>query len=158
MSSTTEVIQVEFESNGITDITLQEAYRAWEYASKYDSDHVVVLRAIPLEPDEPLAHWLLEDIVFRRESEVEAGATNGSEAKPVDPAAASACSPEDLSRRISKCAALTLQLPSAEDVDVHVALTDLGMDSVMTVGLRRQPQKIMKIKVPSTLTWEHPTV
>jgi 6-methylsalicylic acid synthase len=37
-------------------------------------------------------------------------------------------------------------------------LADLGVDSVMTVTLRKQLQQSLKVKVPPTLTWNYPTV
>jgi 6-methylsalicylic acid synthase len=46
----------------------------------------------------------------------------------------------------------------ASDVDSKAALADLGVDSVMTVTLRRQLQLSLKTAIPPTLTWSHPTV
>jgi 6-methylsalicylic acid synthase len=46
----------------------------------------------------------------------------------------------------------------AEDIDDRAAVADLGVDSVMTVALRQQLQKTMGVKVPPTLTWNHPTI
>lgn len=63
-----------------------------------------------------------------------------------------------LAGKISQCVASVLRLASVDDVDPKVALSDLGMDSVMTVAFRRQLQQTLKINVPPTLVWGHPTV
>jgi 6-methylsalicylic acid synthase len=60
--------------------------------------------------------------------------------------------------KVSACVASVLQLPDVSDVDPKVALPELGMDSVMTVALRRQLQSALGVKVPPTLVWGHPTV
>jgi len=63
-----------------------------------------------------------------------------------------------IAHKISECVVSTLGLSSVEDVDPKTALAELGMDSVMTVGLRRGMQGALKVKVPPTLIWAHPTV
>ena len=62
-----------------------------------------------------------------------------------------------LDEKISGCIANVLHM-GAEDVDSKAALSDLGIDSVMTASLRREMQKTLKVKVPPTLTWSYPTV
>jgi 6-methylsalicylic acid synthase len=43
-------------------------------------------------------------------------------------------------------------------VDSKTALSDLGMDSVMTVILRRKLQERLRVQVPATLIRGQPTV
>jgi acyl carrier protein len=59
--------------------------------------------------------------------------------------------------RRSVRASPTLMLDDVHEVEPHAALSDLGLDSVMTVALRKRFQSSMHIEVPPTLTWSHPT-
>ena len=156
-----EFIEAELEGKGITSIDRDEAFRAWDHVAKYDTSHGVVLRSRILDADDLLPMDILEDVVIRRAAAV---ATSSS---PSDGDAAAAGfklpppGPERLEYlrvKISECVASVLQLPSVEDVDAKAALADMGMDSVMTVALRRQLQQGLKVKVPPTLIWGHPTV
>ena len=118
------------------------------------------MRARVLDTVEVAPHPILEDILTRREiptifTNQQTGSsessTNGIPAK----------GPERitfLTKAISKCVAEVLGLGSADDVDAKAALSDLGMDSVMTVSFRKQLQQALKVKVPPTLIWGHPTV
>ena len=63
-----------------------------------------------------------------------------------------------LDTKIRECVDSVLQLSGIDDVDSRAALADLGVYSVMTVTLRKRLQSSLKIKVPPTLTWSHPTV
>ena len=62
-----------------------------------------------------------------------------------------------LDEKIRGCIANVLHM-GAEDVDSKAALSDLGIDSVMTASLRQEMQKTLKVKVPPILTWSYPTV
>ncbi|KAL8677089.1 MAG: hypothetical protein Q9186_006448 [Xanthomendoza sp. 1 TL-2023] len=155
-----EFIEAELQSKGITSVTRDEAFRAWDHVAKYDIAHGVVLRSIALEADDILPMDILEDIVVRRAPP----AAVADAATAEGPASVDAL-PEKgtervqyLTRKISECVASVLQLPSIEDVDPKAALADMGMDSVMTVSLRRGLQGALKVKVPPTLVWGHPTV
>ncbi|MFJ3102704.1 beta-ketoacyl synthase N-terminal-like domain-containing protein [Streptomyces sp. NPDC086835] len=46
---------------------------------------------------------------------------------------------------------------SAQRLDVHRPLTELGLDSVMTQVLRRGLERRLGLKLPATLVWKHPT-
>ena len=52
--------------------------------------------------------------------------------------------------------AAELGLPEAE-VDPRLPLVEIGVDSIMTVALRRQLEKRTGLSLPPTLLWEHPT-
>jgi 6-methylsalicylic acid synthase len=47
---------------------------------------------------------------------------------------------------------------SEDDLDVRRPLSELGLDSVMTVSIRRRLEKRLRVDVPATLLWTHPTV
>jgi 6-methylsalicylic acid synthase len=160
MAASTEFINAELESKGITDVTREEAFRAWDHLSKYDMDHGVVLRSMAFDEGEPLPVPILNDIAVRRPATVTMG-SNGSAPATAAGGNVPTSGPElkaYLLDKVSECVVKTLQLASVDDVDPKVALSELGMDSVMTVGLRRQLQQTLKVKVPPTLIWSHPTV
>jgi 6-methylsalicylic acid synthase len=164
-----EFIEAELDSKGITSISRDEAFCAWDHVAKYDISHGVVLRSRVLEADEVLPMDILEEIAIRRSPNVEETTEDTDCAEDSDSASASepaqdtipAPGPERIAYlvgKISACVASVLQLPDANDVDSKVALPELGMDSVMTVALRRQLQTALGVKVPPTLVWGHPTV
>ena len=156
MGASTDFINAELESKGISDVTHDEAFSAWQHLAKYDIDHGVVLRSLAFDEGEPLPSAILGDIAIRREGSApsaDAAAGGAAEAMPKS-------GPElktYLDGKIRGCVAQVLQM-DAEEVDSKAALSDLGVDSVMTVTLRRQLQSTLKVKVPPTLTWSHPTV
>ena len=161
MAASTDFINAELESKGITDITRDEAFRAWTHLAKYDMDHGVVLRSRAFDHDEMLPVSILNDIAVRRPAAANTGggaANDGASAGANEVPTSGPALKEYLDTMLRKCVAETLQLASPEDVDPKAALSDLGMDSVMTVTLRRQLQKTFGVKVPPTLTWSAPTV
>ena len=162
MAASTDFINAELESKGITDITRDDAFRAWERVDKCDTDHAVILRSLVFDEHEPLPVPILHDIAIRRAGT----ATANTSSAAADGAAGSdsltnmsgpelkAC----LDTKIRECVVSVLQLSGIDDVDSRASLADLGVDSVMTVTLRKRLQSSLKIKVPPTLTWSHPTV
>jgi 6-methylsalicylic acid synthase len=157
MASSTEFISAELESRGITDITAEDAFRAWEHLDKYDVDHAVVLRSSVFDAGEQLPTEVLANIAVRRSvaENTEQKSTEASETSGIPTQ-----SPEldvFLLEKIRTCVANVLMLDGADDVEPHAALSDLGLDSVMTVALRKQLQSTLHVKVPPTLTWSHPT-
>ena len=159
-----EFMEAEMENKGISSISRDEGFRAWDHIAKYDMSHGVVVRCLPIEADDPVPMDIIEDVVVRRaptaptagggEGEAPSSGGGASEAAP-------ASGPERvtyMANKVAGCVASVLQVSSPEDVDQKAALADMGMDSVMMVALRRQLQGAMKVKVPPTLIWGHPTV
>ena len=66
MAASTDFINAELESKGITDVTRDEAFCAWEHNAKFDMDHAVVLRSLAFDENEPLRVPILNDIAVRR--------------------------------------------------------------------------------------------
>ncbi|KAE8387617.1 hypothetical protein BDV23DRAFT_174528 [Aspergillus alliaceus] len=62
-----------------------------------------------------------------------------------------------LSKQVRECVANVLQMES-EEVASQEPLSNMGMDSVMTVLLRGLLQKALGVLIPPNLTWSHPTV
>ncbi|TVY19808.1 6-methylsalicylic acid synthase [Lachnellula arida] len=161
MAASTEFINAELDSKGITDVTPEEAFRAWEHLGKYDLTHGVVLRSLAFPEGEPLPVPILDDIAVR----IRAPSSGAAEGDIDNDTAAGGGMPTNgldlkawLEQEIRDVIAGVLMLGSADEVDPRAAIADLGVDSVMTVKVHRQLQSALKVKVPPTLTWSHPTV
>ena len=154
-----EYVEAELENRGITSLTRSEAFRAWEEIARRDVATAAVLRTRELDAWEVVAHPILEEIVTRREAP-----NTTCDNEPTAPSESNtipAKGPERmafLTKAICKCVTEVLGLGSTDDVDAKAALSDLCMDSVMTVSFRKQLQQSLKVKVPPTLIWGHPTV
>ncbi|KAM0706894.1 hypothetical protein Q7P35_006224 [Cladosporium inversicolor] len=156
MASSTDFISAELESRGITDVTPEDAFRAWEYIGKFDVDHAVILRSLVFDSDEQLPTEMLADIAVRRSAVATITETPVLLADDLVPSEGPALDMY-LSNRIRSCVARVLMLDGIDEVEPHAALSDLGLDSVMTVTLRKHLQSTLQMKVPPTLTWSHPT-
>ena len=158
MGGDSEFVQAELETKGVTEVTGDEAFAAWMHLSKYDVDHGVVLRTVVLDEEEPIPAPILGDIAVRRGSRaVGKGEIDASHDREEMMPQSAAELKMFVEQKIRGCVSCILHT-SADDVDSREALSDMGVDSVMTVRLRRQLQLALKVKVPPTLTWSHPTV
>ncbi|KAF1812873.1 polyketide syntase 2 [Eremomyces bilateralis CBS 781.70] len=158
-----EFVEAELDSRGFTSITRTEAFQAWDEISGRDCATATVLRSRVLDADEILPVPILEHIAIRREDPQTSGAAEASSTSANSNGAPSLPPPGPernvyLTTAIAGCVASVLQLAGADEVDPKAALSDLGMDSVMTVAFRKQLQQNLKVKVPPTLVWGHPTV
>lgn len=156
MGSDSDFVAAELHEKGITDVTRNEAFQAWLHLAQYDLDHGVVLRTRTLSPGEPVPHPILDDIVTRSSGDSSMGEGSSKQASDKIPSSG----PElkaYLDEHIRCCVASVLHL-SPSDVDSRAAISDLGLDSVMSVTFRRQLQQTLKVQVPPTLIWNHPTV
>ncbi|KAH6613188.1 hypothetical protein C7974DRAFT_444861 [Boeremia exigua] len=157
LAKDTALVDLELHSKGVTDITVEEAYQAWTYLSGVDTDHAVVTKIRCLEHDESLPCELIQDVVQRR------AAPAGSKYLPLPTAAAVArpkLGPElkaHLNVEIKACLSHVLGL-DVEEIEDHAAVTELGVDSIITVALRQKLEKVTGVKVSPTLIWSHPTI
>ncbi|KAH6653270.1 6-methylsalicylic acid synthase [Truncatella angustata] len=162
---TSEFLAVELQSKGITDVSDADAFRAWKHLSRYDIDNAVVTRCLAMEEGEPVAVPLLEDVVVRKPRSRSDGTASGGSAEEIASGTRKDAVPDTpeklqewLTTRIRECIAAVLMITDIEDIDPRMPVSDLGVDSVMTVALRQKLQTVLKVKVPPTLTWNHPTV
>ncbi|KAK6544885.1 hypothetical protein TWF694_001564 [Orbilia ellipsospora] len=158
MASSTEYINAELEAKGITSVSREEAFRAWEHAAKHDIHQAVVLRALPVDENGIQPAPILQEIAPQRRVGPAERVGHNSEKTGREPLPEGPELMAYLQNSISECVAKTLRLASAADVDPSTALTEMGMDSVMTVSLRKHLQNALKVKVPPTLIWGHPSV
>ncbi|OGM40961.1 hypothetical protein ABOM_010478 [Aspergillus bombycis] len=160
MAAGSEFVKAELATKGITDISQDEAFQAWMHVSKYDVDHAVVLRSRALEKHEPLPSPLLIDIAIQKVSSIltpppspPLSASGDSLTPPQTPADRF----DSLTRQVRECVASVLQMET-DEVASQELLSNMGMDSVMTVHLRGRLQKSLGVLVPPNLTWCHPTI
>jgi 6-methylsalicylic acid synthase len=159
MATATEFLTLELQSKGITDITRDEGFCAWEHVSKFDVDHAVVTRSLAIEEGENVPCALLEEIVIRKPSARNSSAqatTNNLHvgARPTTITELRAW----VDVQIRECVGNIMKITDIEEIDIRIPLSDFGVDSVMTIALRQKLQSSLKLKVPQTLMWNYPTV
>ncbi|KAE8371950.1 hypothetical protein BDV26DRAFT_298321 [Aspergillus bertholletiae] len=160
MAAGSEFVKAELATKGITDISQDEAFQAWMHISRYDVDHAVVLRSRALEKHEPLPNPLLADIAIHKVAPIltpPPSPTFGASGNLLTPPPTPTKSFDSLRKQVRECVANVLQMET-DEVASQEPLSNMGMDSVMTVHLRGQLQKSLGVLVPASLTWSHPTI
>ncbi|MFI6277216.1 type I polyketide synthase [Streptomyces sp. NPDC050988] len=151
MSTSSEVIDAELAAHGTADVTASEAFASWELAERYDLAYAAVLRTLPPEPGQQRPPLLSEvptdtpDGEFVEETETPWAGLAGDELRAF------------LTSEVSRQVAAETRL-SASEVDPHRALAEMGLDSVMTVRIRRALERQFRMPLPATLFWDRPTV
>ncbi|GKZ18416.1 type I Iterative Polyketide synthase (PKS) [Aspergillus brasiliensis] len=154
-------MEAELYARGITDITPDDAFRAWtavaSAAADGVTDHGVIVRTRVLESGEPLPHPILKDIITRKVETVNAGGQSASSSSSEKVKLTGKELEQHLWEVIKGCVSKTLSVKE-EEIDDSVALAEMGMDSVMTVNFRMTLQQTLKVPVGPTLVWKCPTV
>lgn len=141
MGSTSRFVAAQLDALGMDTVGADEAMRALDVAMRLDEANVVVLPLLPHAAAVPM----LTDV-----APVETDPDDVGELLGVD------ADPGQVPQRV--LAAVAAQLGLAEDaVDASQPLVELGVDSIMTVGLLRQLEKQTGLSLPPTLLWEYPT-
>ncbi|WBO65004.1 type I polyketide synthase [Streptomyces camelliae] len=149
MSTSSELIDIELAARGTADISAAEAFRSWEFISRYDLPYAAAMRILPPEPGAERPRLLAElavpdtDTLGQAETEWAALAPEELRGYLVDEVRAQVAG----------------ELKFDPDTfDVRRPLMEMGLDSVMTVVIRRRLEKIFRLSLPSTLLWDRPTV
>lgn len=153
MSTSSEVIDAELEARGTADITVTEAFRCWELADRHDSGYFAVLRTLPPQPGATRPRLLSELTVEDPEGVATAEAAGNTEWESL--------SPDELRGYLVDAVRQSVAdviKTSPDGLNVRAALTELGLDSVMTVVVRRRLEKRFRLGLPATLLWERPSV
>ncbi|VEG40122.1 polyketide synthase family protein [Mycolicibacterium flavescens] len=144
MGSTSGFVAAQLDALGMDTIGADEAMRALDLAMRHDDPNVVVLPLLPAAASVPM----LADV-----APTELDAPGGDDAPEVSLVDAD---PERVAQVVT--AAVAAQLGVAEaDVDTGLPLVEVGVDSIMTVGLLKQLEKQTGLSLPPTLLWEYPT-
>ncbi|MGB3437226.1 MAG: beta-ketoacyl synthase N-terminal-like domain-containing protein [Actinophytocola sp.] len=152
MSTSSELIDLELNARGTADITLAEAFRSWEFAARHQGTHFAVFRPIPVEPGMHTLPLLDEIVVERTDGDVRDAGT-GTEWSGLEPGELRTLLVAEVARQV----AAEIRL-APDELDLRRPLADMGLDSVMTLVIRRRLEKIFRLSLPTTLLWNHPTV
>lgn len=143
MGSTSGFIAAQLDALGMDTVGADEAMRALDLAMRYDDPNVVVLPTLPAAAAVPM----LADVAPAQTEEPD---DDDTAAGLLD------ADPERVERLV--IAAVAAQLGVADDdVDTGLPLVEVGVDSIMTVGLLRTLEKQTGLSLPPTLLWEYPT-
>lgn len=143
MGSASSFVAAQLEALGMGTVGVDDAMRALDYALRDDDANVVVLPVLPAAAAVPI----LADVAPAESAETPAAAVEDRGDVDVTEWAA---------RQVLTAVAAELGC-AAEDVDVRLPLVEIGVDSIMTVSLRRQLEKQTGLVLPPTLLWEYPT-
>lgn len=148
------VVDRELRARGVTDISADQAFAAWDLAARTGTGHFPVLRTVP-DATETLP--VLADIAARVESAAPGVVADASPAAE----ALAEMSPQELRgylvAEVTARIAGEMRLP-ADSLDIRRPLVEQGLDSVMTIVVRRGLEKTFGHKIPPTLLWHQPTV
>lgn len=145
MGSTSGFVAAQLDALGMGTIGADEAMRALDLAMRHDEANVVVLPVLPAAATVPML------------AEVAPGEERGENREPpVTSLVGEDADPERVSHLVIAAVAAQLGLPEG-DVDTGLPLVEVGVDSIMTVGLLRTLEKQTGLSLPPTLLWENPT-
>ena len=140
MGSASEFVAAQLDALGMGTVAADDALLALDLAMREDTANVVVLPVLPAAAAVPM----LADVAPEDEPDD-------------DPSpAAGEYEPDQLAAQVLTAVASQLGLAES-DVNVDLPLVELGVDSIMTVRLRRHLEKQTGLSLPPTLLWEHPT-
>ena len=143
MGSTSGFVAAQLAALGMGTVGADDAMRALDSAMRGDEANVVVLPVLP----EASAVPILADVAPTGEQDTEGGTPVGPGDADLD---------EWVTQHVIEAVAGELGLAQS-DVDPRMPLVEAGVDSIMTVALRRTLEKRTGLALPPTLLWEHPT-
>ncbi len=147
MGSDSGFVAVQLDALGMDTIGADDAMRALEVAMRSGVANPVVLPVLPDAVSVPILAEVAAAVAASAD-------TGDAPAGPVGPGDMD--TPEWVAEQVLTAVAGELGLP-ADSVDTRLPLVEIGVDSIMTVSLRRQLEKQTGLTLPPTLLWEHPT-
>ncbi len=148
MGSDSGFVAAQLDALGMDTIGADDAMRALDVAMRSGQANPVVLPVLP----DAVAVPILADVAAA--AVAESAAAGEAPTGPVGPGDMD--TPEWVAEQVLSAVAGELGLP-ADSVDTRLPLVEIGVDSIMTVSLRRQLEKQTGLSLPPTLLWEHPT-
>jgi 6-methylsalicylic acid synthase len=151
MSTSSAVIDAELAARGTSDISATEAFSAWWLADRHALPYAAVLRTIPLGPGERRPPLL---------SELDDPPPEPDAAAPADDAPWLGLPAGELRdfllAEVRRQVSAETRL-SVEEVEAGRPVAEMGVDSVMTVRIRRGLERRFRLQLPATLFWDRPT-
>ena len=139
---------LEAEARGLGGISAGEAFRAWEFADRFASPYQVIFRLLP-------EHSLR---VFAALTGLSEEAEAAALTAVVDWSALSGAElAAQVLAEVHEQVADELNL-SVAAIDIYRPLVEMGVDSVLIVGLRVRLHRRFGIDLPPTILWSSPTV
>ncbi|WP_063766007.1 type I polyketide synthase [Streptomyces sp. NRRL F-5193] len=151
MSASSDFIAAELAAFGQAEISATEALRAWEYAERFGASHYAVFRQIA-------TGGAPRRIPLTRELAAVGDGTDGDAAETRDwtryaPGELLALLVDEVRREVAGEIKL-----APEELELQRPLLEMGLDSVMTVAVRRRLERLFGLTLPATLLWNRPTV
>ncbi|MFJ9877791.1 type I polyketide synthase [[Kitasatospora] papulosa] len=147
-----EVVDLELRERGVSDISVSEAFGAWEFAARRGAGCYPVLRNVPVEQGTPRLP-VLREIAVEEAADAPGSQQNGVSFAGLPPEQLRERAREEVAAQV----AAEMKLPTAS-LDIRRSLVEQGLDSVMTIVVRRRLEKRFGLKLPATLLWHQPTV
>ncbi|WP_205873775.1 type I polyketide synthase [Mycobacterium camsae] len=147
MGSTSSFVAAQLEALGMGTVSADDAMSALDLALRDGDPNVVVLPLTPAAAATPM----LADVAPSG-SDDHLSPASAQPSVPTDPAEMA----DWLGRQVRAAIARELGLDE-EGVKPHLPLVEMGVDSIMTVAVRRQLEKQTGLALSPTLLWEHPT-
>jgi 6-methylsalicylic acid synthase len=149
MGSASSFVAAQLSALGMGTVGADDAMRALDLAVRADQAHIVVLPVTPDAASVPM----LADIAPQDDQEVDGAGLGGLQL----PVGRDGVDTETwVAELVVTTVAAELGLPDG-GVDPRLPLAEIGVDSIMTVALRRQLERKTGLALPPTLLWEHPT-
>ncbi|ANW65794.1 polyketide synthase [Mycobacterium sp. djl-10] len=147
MGSTSGFIAAQLKALGMGTVSADDALAALDNALRADRAHLAVLPVLPAAA----AVSMLAAVAPAAET---SSATTDHEGTPNGPGDADPG--QWAQQQVLAAVAAELGL-TADAVDLTMPLVEIGVDSIMTVAVRRALEKQTGLALPPTLLWEHPT-
>jgi 6-methylsalicylic acid synthase len=143
MGSSSQFVAAQLDALGMGTVAADDALRALDAVMRGHDPNPVVLPVLARATAVPV----LADVAPRGTGDPDLAAATGPGDEDVALWAA---------QQVVEAVAAELGLPAVE-VDPAAPLIESGVDSIMTVALRRSLEKRTGLALPPTLLWEHPT-
>lgn len=147
MGSASSFVAAQLSALGMGTVGADDAMRALDLAVRSDQAHIVVLPVTADAASVPM----LADIAPRDDEDT--GGLGGLQLPVGRDGVDTATWVAEL---VLTTVAAELGLPG-DGVDPRLPLAEIGVDSIMTVALRKQLERKTGLALPPTLLWEHPT-
>lgn len=143
MGSTSGFVAAQLEALGMDTVGAEDAVRALDAAMRADRAHLVVLPVLPEAATVPMLAAVAPSAATESVTTDVAGPGDADIAQWAK-------------EQVLAAVAAELGLP-ADAVDLTTPLVEIGVDSIMTVAVRRALEKQTGLSLPPTLLWEYPT-